>query len=220
MTPLIQEMVSLEPEEAINYQWFDMTAAYKKEQRIDEKLLSTPLPYQFTALVCAYEDKKVLLLTNRAKEYTAVVGWQLEKKSYKPTTPFIYTVDDDGVKCKHMDGTQFDYRTSPAVGVIAFIAAFLEYLETMPVTGHVPVRRANFAKKIRQGKVPIFDWHTIEIEPPKTKNEPQGGTHASPRLHNRRGHWRFIKSTQKKVWVNSCVVGDASKGVIFKDYKL
>jgi hypothetical protein len=41
-----------------------------------------------------------------------------------------------------------------------------------------------------QGKPPQFDWHTVKIEPPKPKAEPQGGTHASPRLHDRRGHIR------------------------------
>ena len=65
MSPLIQEMASLEPEEAIKYQWFDMTPVYKAEQVIDGSILERPLPFPFTALVCAYEDKKALFLTNR-----------------------------------------------------------------------------------------------------------------------------------------------------------
>ena len=48
-----------------------------------------------------------------------------------------------------------DYRTSPATGVLAFVAAFLESLETTPATGYLPVKRANWEKKIRQGKVPF-----------------------------------------------------------------
>lgn len=46
---------------------------------------------------------------------------------------------------------------------------------------------------------------------------PKGGTHASPRWHMRRGHWRNYKSG-KRVWVEQMEVGDKSKGVIVKDY--
>ena len=87
MSPLIQEMVGLEPEEALNYQWFDMTPVYKPEQVIDGDILEKPLPFPFTALVCAYEDKKVLLLANRVGQVTAVVGWQLDKNPTSPPHP-------------------------------------------------------------------------------------------------------------------------------------
>lgn len=219
MSPLIQEMVSLEPEEALNYQWFDMTPVYRAEQVIDGDILEKPLPFPFTALVCAYEDKKVLLLTNRVGAVTAVVGWQLDKKSYKPTTPFTYTVDEGGVKCRHLDGTHFDYRTSPVIGAIAFIARFLESIDMQPVVGYIPAKRANWEKKIRQGKTPTYDWTTVVIEPRKPRSEDQGGTHASPRWHERRGHWRTLKSG-KQVWVKNCAVGDKAKGAVFHDYQI
>ena len=57
------------------------------------------------------------------------------------------------------------------------------------------------------------------IEPSKPKNDPQGGTHASPRWHERRGHWRTMKSG-KKVWVKNCEVGDKTLGAVFHDYKI
>ena len=219
MTPLIQEMVALSPEEAVNFHWFDMTAAYKHEQAVSGEILEKPLPYPKTALVCAYEDKKALLMVNRIGTVTGVLGWLMEKKSYKRTTPFTYMVTPEGVKCRHLDGTKFDYRTSPATGVIAFIASFLESLEHKPATGHLPLKRPNWEKKIRQGKVPTYDWTTVVIEPSKPKNEPQGGTHASPRWHERRGHWRTMKSG-KKVWVKNCEVGDKTLGAVFHDYKI
>ena len=59
---------------------------------------------------------------------------------------------------------------------------------------------------------------TGKIEPPKPKGESQGGTHASPRLHDRRGHWRNTRSG-KRVWVKQCKVGDPSKGSVFHDYR-
>lgn len=220
MTPLIQEFVAANPEDAINHHWFDMTAAYRHEQAISGEVLSRPLPYPKTALVCAYEGKKALIFVSRSGELTGVAGVQFDGKRYHDIAGFMYLVDDEGIKVRHRDGTPFDYRTSHATGVLAFIAAFLESLEISPATGHLPVRRANHEKKIRQGKVPIYDWKTVVIEPTKPKGEDQGGTHASPRWHERRGHWRTMKKTGKKVWVKNCEVGDKTLGAVFHDYKL
>jgi hypothetical protein len=84
-----------------------------------------------------------------------------------------------------------------------------------------PVIKAGLTSKRLQakGKAPLFSWHTVKIEPPKPKAEPLGGTHASPRLHDRRGHLRRFKNG-KTCWVRACKVGDASKGVVFKDYEV
>jgi hypothetical protein len=45
---------------------------------------------------------------------------------------------------------------------------------------------------------------------------PGNSTHASPRQHLRRGHIRRLPSGN--YWVNSCVVGDPTKGTIDKQY--
>lgn len=58
------------------------------------------------------------------------------------------------------------------------------------------------------------------IDPRKaTRSLPQGGTHASPRLHMRRGHWRTLQSG-KKVFVREAIVGDPDRGVVEKDYRM
>ena len=72
-------------------------------------------------------------------------------------------------------------------------------------------------KRIKKGKLPLFDWHTVTIDRSNSQRMPAGGTHASPRLHDRRGHWRKHPSG-RRVWVKPCKVGDASLGVVFKDY--
>ena len=221
MTALIKEMMMLPPpEEALQFHWFDMSAVYKHEQMINGEIISKPLPFPRTALVCAYEDKKVLFLINRVGEVTGVVGWWAHKHRYEPTVPFTYISTPEGdVKVRHLDGTQFDVRDSSAVGMIAFIAVFIESLDVAPVTGYKPNKRANFEKKIRQGKTPSYDWTTVVIEPSKPKNEPLGGTHASPRWHERRGHWRNTPRG-KRVWVKNCEVGNKALGAVFHDYKL
>lgn len=70
-----------------------------------------------------------------------------------------------------------------------------------------------------KGKAPLFSWHTVNLKPPQPKQDYQGSTHASPRLHDRRGHLRRL-ANGKTCWVRACKVGDASKGVVFKDYEV
>ena len=218
MSPLISEMVAINPAGAVDWHWFDMSAAYKSEQHISAEILSKKLPFEKVALVCAYEDKKALIFVFPIVNMTGVMGFQFEKNKVMDLKPFSFFTDDEGVKVKHKDGTPFDYRTSQAANVLAFIAAFIDSLEFDTVTAHQPIKPKNWEKKIRQNKVPTYDWTTIVIEPSKSRSEHQGGTHASPRWHERRGHWRTIKKTGKKVWIKHCEVGNKALGAVFHDY--
>lgn len=218
MTPLIQEMVALSPEESINFQWFDATATYKDEGEVNAELLALPMPFPLTAIVYQQTDGlKILMLTKTLKDITGVAGWVIGKNKSKEIPPFIYSVEESGIRVKHQDGTPFDYRTSVATNFVAAICNFLVSLQTQQVQSYSPVRRSNHEKRIRQGKFPLYDWKTITIEPPKPKLESLGGTHASPRKHERRGHFRRTKKGQ--VWVKNCTVGNASKGTVFHDYQ-
>ncbi len=69
------------------------------------------------------------------------------------------------------------------------------------------------------GRQPLFSTWTLEIDLQRTASEMpgQGGTHASPRLHLRRGHARQHKPGLW-CWVQPHVVGDKSAGMIHKDY--
>lgn len=74
-------------------------------------------------------------------------------------------------------------------------------------------------KKLRKGKTPLIEFRLISItgkEQPKTTPTTHG-THASPRQHWRRGHWRTYKSG-KRTWVEPMLVGDEANGKIIKDY--
>lgn len=73
-------------------------------------------------------------------------------------------------------------------------------------------------KRIKKGKVPFFSYWTLHIKQNKSvKNNEQSGTHASPRLHLRRGHIRRLEGG-KTVWVTHCLVGEKSTGIVQKDY--
>lgn len=64
-----------------------------------------------------------------------------------------------------------------------------------------------------------WTWHQVEIVPERLvwSSEPQGGSHASPRWHVRRGHWRQL-SDGRRVFVRACEVGDPERGGVIKDY--
>jgi hypothetical protein len=107
-------------------------------------------------------------------------------------------------------------------GLLATVGAWLRSLSPGS-TAYTPTARKSLinSKRAAKGQGPIlFDWRTVMVEPAKPKGGHQGGTHASPRLHDRRGHWRTMKKSGKRVWVRDCKVGDASKGVVFKDYRV
>jgi hypothetical protein len=73
-------------------------------------------------------------------------------------------------------------------------------------------------KKMRKGKKPLVEFRLISVTAQKRAlpSIPQG-THASPRQHWRRGHWRTYKSGIR-AWVEPMLVGDEKNGKIVKDY--
>lgn len=74
-------------------------------------------------------------------------------------------------------------------------------------------------KKLRKNTSPVIEFRLISItgkEQPKISSTTHE-THASPRQHWRRGHWRAYKSG-KRAWVEPMLVGDEANGKIIKDY--
>ncbi|MCY1306435.1 hypothetical protein D9M70_562970 [compost metagenome] len=84
---------------------------------------------------------------------------------------------------------------------------------------HPAPERLN-AKREARGKVPLFSFKTLTLAAPNARRPGLvlGGTHASPRVHLRRGHIRQL-ADGRSVWVQPCVVG-SKHGVVHKDYRL
>lgn len=64
---------------------------------------------------------------------------------------------------------------------------------------------------------------TLNLAAVRKLAKPAEGTHESPRLHWRRGHWRVIhrgKPIERRAWVKRCLVGDVDKGWVHKDYRM
>jgi len=72
-------------------------------------------------------------------------------------------------------------------------------------------------KRRAKNKPPIYSWNTVEIKPSEPRREYQGGTHASPARHERRGHFRKYPSG-KIAWVRPTWVGSIERGMVVHDY--
>jgi hypothetical protein len=83
-------------------------------------------------------------------------------------------------------------------------------------------KKANI-KREKKGKLPIYETKVLTIESPMSSRTGLDGfgcsDRKSPRQHLRRGHIRRI-SDNRKIWVNSCVVGTADGGRIDKSYRV
>ncbi|RZI40347.1 hypothetical protein EGT07_23680 [Herbaspirillum sp. HC18] len=75
-------------------------------------------------------------------------------------------------------------------------------------------------KRRASGKQLFFSYKVLQLsEEKRGAGTPNGGEHASPRMHLRRGHLRRLDS--KVVWVRPTMVNaDSPRGVVAKDYAL
>lgn len=71
--------------------------------------------------------------------------------------------------------------------------------------------------KARFNKLPLYDFKIVNIGPPDAIRKPSIGTHASPALHWRRGHYRKLRNGSLTA-ISACLVGDPSNGIINKIY--
>lgn len=217
MTPLVKSLVSL-TEEAADYIWFDMGTLARYS--IDWKTTQPNLPFERVA-ICGRDKSsdRFLVLCDHADDKTFLVAaWSLLNTHYTKTPMFAAVVDPEigGVHIAQVDGEN-EITNETAAPIMGIIAEFIQ--RANPVGYKAVVKNSHINRqRAKKGKAPlIYDWRTVTIEPPKPKSESIGCTHASPRKHQRRGHWRNHPNG-KRVWVRDCWVGDASKGIVFKDY--
>lgn len=218
MTPLISKMVKIAPDAEL-YHWFDASQLCVESVSLDP-LIHTPLPYEMCAIVGREGFHEWLVILRQVESTVAYIGWTIGPTGYRKHPAFTYTRGPDGLQLNAIDAQIPDKDT--VRGLLATVAAWLIALDQKTIA-HVPVARKSFinSKRKAKGLGPIlFDWHTVVIGTSAPKTDPKGGTHASPRLHDRRGHWRTLKASGKRVWVRDCKVGNASKGAIFKDYTI
>lgn len=209
----------------INYRLDRSNSKFKFPDEADYALDLIPQKFVITLDDSNYKDRRskyhLLLveikdnpdgkwLSDRVFTVTAagVQGAITEKISWRKGGPDRVSYNESHTK-----------RTEPALYVAltelqnAYCGAHNRMLVDSDSLGGKPTK----AKPLVFG-APTVKYTKVDLSAPVVSMRVNlGGTHASPRWHMRRGHWRTYKSG-KRVWVEQMEVGDKSKGVIVKDY--
>lgn len=144
-------------------------------------------------------------------------------------TPDVFTLDEIITRVQYKClpiGKQpsEDIQRIAVQGVASSLGRLFELLEALSCYN---VSMANYQdqspsndKRIKAGKIPIYETKMLVVNTSYVsgKSVSRDGSHASPRQHLRRGHIRRLEG--RNIWVNACVVGDATKGVINKQYQI
>ena len=218
MTPLIQKLVPL-TRNAEQFHWFDIGEMSPDLTVIDG---SDPIASRLAFTQCAFAytedgDPGVLLMTQLNETSIHVSGLASHRSQWFEVRPLTLIYDQAAGYSGEGKGVTSEQLRTALVNV-AYCARLLDQgASAFAIDAqrcHINTCRA------KKGKGPLkFVWHTVTIAPRPGPNEQKGGTHTSPRLHDRRGHWRNYASG-KKGWVKECKVGSPSKGIVFKDYKI
>jgi hypothetical protein len=212
----------------VDIKWFDMTGCISDSQKANlDPLLTHRPPFEKCFVVWQGKTKshasyEVLMLVAGADPLDGITVsiWKGPTGTrLRPIPAMFYLIEEDKIRYGSVsDDEPVDKELAELM--MAQIGAWYSAMDKR-IEVYVPSIKETFTnrRKIEQGKSPTYDWTTIWIEPAKPRSEGKGGTHASPRLHDRRGHLRRL-ANGKNVWVKSCKVGDASKGAIFHDYAI
>ena len=173
----------------------DWAAAFEKAQDFDGG--DAPFPYDH----CCYEFKvsgrKMLILTNEgtyALCAETLTGW---------------LVMGDRPECESLSTGLLEQIRAVNIALDAEVA--VEEVVRAP-------HKLNRARE-KAGKVPVHDYHVVRLaERKRAGPSPLTGTHRSPRLHFRRGHWRHYETF--KTWIRWTLVGNPDLGFIDKEYRL
>ena len=231
MTPLIRETIAwttragMDPTEL---QWFDISGLTADQVAVNtDALMTCRPPFRRCILVArgpskshASYDVMAIVVGEDPHEGILIDMWKGPTNVMPRKIPtMLYTIEGNRI----MYGPTEENDPVPEEEARLVLGVLARWYHSMMATktAYQPFVRPTFTnkRKIAEGKKPTYDWRTVVIDGKAIKREHKGGTHASPRLHDRRGHSRRLPDG-RIVWVRPCKVGDASKGVVFKDYQV
>lgn len=167
------------------------------------------------------DDGRLNSLSHRSYEALKEVGLISKKVMKFDSEPFIIQPEHFESMFRHNPEEGFysissDTRDEALTLLQACAVLNCENVETADVEPSAKLNKA----RIASGKQPFFSYKvlTLSAERPggRASADGAGGTHASPRMHLRRGHIRRLE--HKSVWVRAAIVGSAATGVAQKDY--
>lgn len=230
-TQLVRDSMKLMADagiDIVDIKWFDLSGGFTDQQRADlDPVMTHRPPFDKCFVVWKGKTKthasyEVLMLVagNDPEDGITVSMWKGPTGTrLRPIPAMFYFIEGDQIRYGAVnDDEPVDKELAELM--LAQVGVWYGLMDRR-IEAYVPTVRDTFTnrRKMQQGKAPTYDWTTVYIEPAKPRSDSKGGTHASPRLHDRRGHLRRL-TTGKNVWVKACKVGDASKGAIFHDYKI
>jgi len=216
MTPLVKEVHKLTGAAVSRCMWFDVGMV----SQYDGPLIPLRLPFDQCAVVCldpAYG--KHLFVFLRADDETVLGShWTLAPMDWHRSDLFAITIHNKSITYRQVEGLAMP-QESETHTVMGVLQSWLSRLQTHACDAYEPLPKQTFLNRIKaaEGKQPSYSWRTVVVTPMAHLQAACGGTHATPRLHERRGHWRNL-ANGRVVWVRDCLVGDPDKGVVEKDY--
>ena len=229
MTPLIRSVVKsvLEAEfDPTEVQWFDISSAKHMEKAESQWLMTHRPPFEKCMVVWAgetlnhlYYEMHMIIVGSDPRDGIVVNTSKGEPGSVVQYPSLVYVVEDGQIRYGSAEEDK-ELDVEVANAILAFVSKWYEMMDTGLACHRASVKQSfTNRRKVAQGKLPAYDWTTVVVKRSAPKSEHQGGTHASPRQHDRRGHLRRLQSG-KNVWVRPCKVGDPSKGIVFHDYEV
>jgi hypothetical protein len=206
-------------------QWFDISGTMD-QSTVDQHWLREYRP-PFEKCMVVWQGKSAshqayeLLMTVAGTDPEEGVVLAVHKGQHgqmpRKLPMMVYALDDGAIKYGPVEESD-PISEADANMVLAVVGNWYRLL-AHGAAAHKPQLRDSFTnrRKIAQGKAPTYTWTTVHIKPSAPRSESCGGTHASPRLHDRRGHLRRLRSG-RNVWVKPCKVGDAGRGAVWHDY--
>ena len=135
----------------------------------------------------------------------------------------VAQVISEGWRRQHgMNTEQLSEWLGDATATFIAYVYYATVLKNNVTTTHSCLANPANAKRVRKGKLPMYEWRTIEITSERREQLAQALRHAKRqpvRQHDVRGHWATRKKSGKRYWVRSHKRGDASVGTIFHDYQ-
>ena len=200
----------------MNIVWFKTGSRYINLEIETTDYYKHPLPYDVCGLFQFGYDNTLIFYDEEDYRIVNILNLSTNK-SFEALKINLKTGDSECfVNRKSETGESINAKD----GLIIDLNAFFANLSKNNLPIYRKVDHKSNPKRIKRGKKPIYEWKLIDIKPKAAERPSLGGTHASPRQHDRRGHWRVIKKTGNKVWVKPCVVGSLENGRIDHVYRL
>jgi hypothetical protein len=178
-----------------------------------------PLPTILLASEVSAEDGRPLIRILASEFYSDENQWGTFLPMHLEAEDFAKKIDGTWAFKLHQEEAQRLEVISPfLVGFFNFAIPFNAGYGKVHKAAKPKVRKSLLKKK---GALPLEVYYTLLIDPlaMAAASTVQGGTHASPREHTRRGHVR-VYSTGKTVWVSASLVNKGAPGKIHKTYEV